>query len=209
VRTFTRGARGSQVGTLPLPRSTGQGGALDVALSSDNKYAFMAPVHGDTIAVFNLAKALSSGHLSISDLVGNVQLGSQPTAMALSPDGNWLYVTSSPGGRANAVGQLTVLNAHTAEVTPLASVVRTVTAGCYPGGVTTSADGNVVWVSARDSDDLLASSAAKLQADPKHSLIAAGSAGSRWACSSLRAVTGWWWPTATSVTLRPRVTCPC
>ena len=51
-------------------------------------------------------------------------------------------------------------------------VVATITAGCSPVRVVTSADGSTVWVTARESDRLLAFSAAKLLSDPAHSLIA-------------------------------------
>jgi DNA-binding beta-propeller fold protein YncE len=179
VHTFVSGARGAQIGTLPLPRSVGQGGALDVALSSDGNYVFMTPARGSRIAVFNFAKALHSGHLGISDLTGDIPLRSQPTGMAVSPDGKSLYVTSIPGGRGNTVGHLTVLDAKTAEVNPPGAVVGTVSAGCYPSRVTTSANGDVVWVSARDSNYLLAFSAANLRADRGHALIAATRVGQK------------------------------
>jgi DNA-binding beta-propeller fold protein YncE len=48
-----------------------------------------------------------------------------------------------------------------------------VSAGCQPVRVITSADGSVVWVTARASDTLLGFSAARLRADPAHSLIGA------------------------------------
>jgi DNA-binding beta-propeller fold protein YncE len=51
-------------------------------------------------------------------------------------------------------------------------VVATVDAGCSPVRVITSADGGVVWVTARGSDRLLGFSAARLRTDPARSLIA-------------------------------------
>lgn len=55
---------------------------------------------------------------------------------------------------------------------PAHSVVATVTAGCSPVRVITSADGGVVWVTARESDMLLAFYAARLLTDPAHALAA-------------------------------------
>jgi DNA-binding beta-propeller fold protein YncE len=59
-----------------------------------------------------------------------------------------------------------------AESDPAASAVATVTAGCNPVRVITSADGATVWVTARESDALLAFSAARLRTDPAHALLA-------------------------------------
>jgi DNA-binding beta-propeller fold protein YncE len=50
-------------------------------------------------------------------------------------------------------------------------VAVTVDAGCNPVRVITSANGSVVWVTARASDDLLAFSAARLHTDPARALL--------------------------------------
>jgi DNA-binding beta-propeller fold protein YncE len=171
VHTFESGAPGAQVGTLPTPKSTGHAGALAVALSRDNKYLFMMPVHGSSIAVYNFGKALQQGRPGISDLVGNIRLGSQPTGMAVSRDGHWLYVTNNTGGGGNAAGKLTVVSVRTAEVHPTAAVGGTAAAGCSPSSIITSADGKVVWVTAGGGNDLLAFSAAKLRTDPRQALL--------------------------------------
>jgi len=173
VHTFETGAPGAQVGTFTMPKSTGRGGALDVALSGDDKYLFVQPSHGSSIAVFNFGKAMRLHRPSITDLVGNIRLGLQPTGMALSPDGRSLYVTSSPAAGTNAAGRLSVLDVRTAEVHPLDAAVATAGAGCSPSGVIAAQDGKVVWVTAGGSNSLLAFSAANLRADPKHALTAA------------------------------------
>jgi DNA-binding beta-propeller fold protein YncE len=69
-------------------------------------------------------------------------------------------------------GTLTVISIQRAETDPARSVVATVDAGCQPVRVITSADGRVVWVTARASDALLGFSAARLRGDPAHALIA-------------------------------------
>jgi DNA-binding beta-propeller fold protein YncE len=51
-------------------------------------------------------------------------------------------------------------------------VVATVAAGCNPVRVITSADGRDVWVTARESDDLLCFSATALRTDPARALVA-------------------------------------
>jgi DNA-binding beta-propeller fold protein YncE len=92
----------------------------------------------------------------------------------VSPDGRWLYATSEHAVRGARSGQgtLTVISLDEAETDPAGSVVSTVDAGCSPVRVITSADGSVVWVTARESNRLLGFSAARLRTDPARSLIA-------------------------------------
>jgi hypothetical protein len=52
------------------------------------------------------------------------------------------------------------------------AVVTTVAAHCSPVRVAVSSDGSTVWVTARESDQLLAFSAARLITDPAHALLA-------------------------------------
>jgi DNA-binding beta-propeller fold protein YncE len=95
--------------------------------------------------------------------------------MAVSPDGRWLYTTSEaaagqgPGGG----GTLSVISIAKAARDPAGSVVATAPARCAPVRVAVSADGKIIWVTARESDELLAFSATKLLRHPTHSLLAA------------------------------------
>jgi DNA-binding beta-propeller fold protein YncE len=97
-----------------------------------------------------------------------------PVGLAVSPDGRWLYATSEVALRSQRSNQgtLTLINLSLAETHPASSVVATVAAGCNPVRVITSADGRQVWVTARESDDLLCFSAAALQNDPARALVA-------------------------------------
>ena len=107
-------------------------------------------------------------------------MGIAPVGMAVSPDGGWLYATSEvsqihrngPGAALGAQGSLSVISLPHAEADPAHSVVSRVDAGCSPVRVVTSASGGTVWVTARESDMLLAFSASRLRGDPSHSLIA-------------------------------------
>jgi DNA-binding beta-propeller fold protein YncE len=123
-------------------------------------------------AVFDLHRALTRG-FSSQDLVGDIPLGQSPVGLAVSPDGQWLYATSevAPGQSGNT-GTLTVISMARAQADPARSVVVTVTAGCNPVRVITSADGRDIWVTARASDDLLCFSATALRASPAHALLA-------------------------------------
>jgi DNA-binding beta-propeller fold protein YncE len=156
------------VGTLTSPY--GQG-AVEVAISPDDKFAFVTLQNSADMVVFNLASALTNG-FGPADVVGRIKLGQQPVGMAISPDGKWLYATSMARTKTPhpSEGTITVISLHRAEVKPSAAVMSVATAGCSP--VRLLASGNEVWVTARESDTLLGFSATSLRTDPGHSLIA-------------------------------------
>jgi DNA-binding beta-propeller fold protein YncE len=161
--------------SLTSPAAAGAAGAIEVAVSRDDRFAFVSLEDSDEIAVFDLNRALTHG-FGPADFVGTIPVGEGPVGMAASPDGQWLYATSEVerGMRpsVNVPGTLSVINLHRAETDPAGSVVSTVVAGCGPVRVITSASGSVIWVTARESDALLAFSAARLRSDPARSLIA-------------------------------------
>jgi DNA-binding beta-propeller fold protein YncE len=174
VARAEQGSPDAVLGTLSDP--AGGSGAIEVAVSPDGDYAFVTQEDSQRAAVFNLRRALTQG-FGPSDFVGTVPLGLAPVGMAVSPDGRWLYATSeaTPTSKPSAVGNqgtLTVIDLARAETDPAASVVATVAAGCNPVRVITSADGQQVWVTARESDDLLCFSAAALRTDPARALMA-------------------------------------
>ncbi|HEY4348872.1 MAG TPA: hypothetical protein VGM80_14915 [Gaiellaceae bacterium] len=157
------------------------GSAIEVTVSPDDRFAFVSLEYQDEIAVFNLGRALASG-FGGSGYVGAVPLGQAVVGMAVAPDGRWLYATSElaagvrpkPGSGTllGADGTVSVIDLARAETKPAASVVSNALAGCGTVRVAVSPDGRVVWVTARQSDALLAFSAAELVSDPKHALLA-------------------------------------
>jgi DNA-binding beta-propeller fold protein YncE len=177
VARAEQGASGAVLGTLATPASARGGGAIEVAVSPDDRYAFVTLEDSQRAAVFNLAKALADG-FGPADYVGSIPLELAPVGITVSPDGRWLYATSEDrtlpraGGAAAEGGTLSVISLRRAETDPAASVVATVNAGCDPVRVITSADGNDVWVTARASDDLLCFAAARLATDPAKALVA-------------------------------------
>ena len=162
------GASGAILGTLSVPGAR-RGGAIEVAVSPDGRYAFVSLEDDDKIAVFSLATAHGFGP---GAYVGEVPTQIAPVGLAIAPDGRWVYATSEARTFRTQAGTLEVINAARAESDPATSVVTRVPAGCNPVRVTTSANGGVVWVTARASDALLAFSAAKLQANPRSALLA-------------------------------------
>ena len=149
-------------GVLTSPNGSG---AVEVLITGDNKFAFVTLQNSAKMAVFNLERALTQG-FGPSDFIGYVPLGAQPVGM--TTDGTWLYVASLQ----TAQGTLAVVSLSRAETDPPRAVVSTVLAGCQPARALISANHQVIWVTARMSDALLAFSAAKLRTDPKHALIA-------------------------------------
>jgi DNA-binding beta-propeller fold protein YncE len=193
VQAAEQGGGNAVLGTLNTGGGTGPaGGAIEVAVSNDGRFAFVSLETSDKIAVFNLQQALAS-HFRTSGFAGDVPAGVAPVGLAVSPDGDWLYSTSElrsmselrraeqhgslslrvTGGQ----GTLAVISVPKAETDPAHAIVSTVTAGCSPVRVITAANGETVWVTARGSDMLLGFSASRLREDPAHALIARAAVG--------------------------------
>jgi DNA-binding beta-propeller fold protein YncE len=155
------------IGSLHSPGGTG---AVQVALSPDDQFAYVTLQDSSGVAVFNLRHALSSGFDEAS-LVGTVRSGPQPVGIRLSadPGHKWLFVTN--WGRQ---GTLSVLSRHLAETDPSKAVITKspAPAGCDPSRIVASADGQWVWVTAQSSNAVLGYDAAKLRTDPAHALAA-------------------------------------
>jgi len=171
VASLERGGKGALTGRLTVPNISGYGGAVGLALSPDDHYVFLTLQFANEMAVFNLQKA-QAGNFGAQSYVGAVQLHLRPIGVTVSPDGRWLYVTSlavrhlaSP-----AQGLINVLNLATAEKDPASSVVSSTKAGCDPGRAITSPDGTMVWVTPRNSNDVIGFSARRLRTDPAHAL---------------------------------------
>jgi DNA-binding beta-propeller fold protein YncE len=159
VAEAIQGAPDPVVGTLTSPDG---GGAFQAVISPDDDWAFVTLQSSGKMAVFNLKAALSQG-VTPGDFVGYVPLGIQPVGMA-SHDG-LIYV-------ANLGGTLSIVSMKKAEADPAGAVVSTVRVGCQPSRALFSADGSVLWVTDRQSDELLAFSTARLLSDPRLALIA-------------------------------------
>jgi DNA-binding beta-propeller fold protein YncE len=168
VQQAEDGAPDPVVGVLDA--HTSNAGAIGVMASPDGKYVFLTLQNTTHMAVFNLARALSSG-FAPADLVGFVPLNVQPDGIGASPDGKWLYVTSVQQAAVPmpSPGTLSVISMAAAETNPARAVKAVVGAGCGPARVISN--GSIVWVTARDSNSLLAFSAARLVSDPKHALL--------------------------------------
>jgi DNA-binding beta-propeller fold protein YncE len=161
------------LGTLAAPAAGHLAGAIEVTSSPDGRYAFVSVEDSAVVTVYNLHSALADGFRG-SSYIGSIPLGVAPVGMAVSPDGRWMYATSEAASQSRpGQGTVSVIDLPKAERDPAHSVVSVVPAHCSPVRVVLSADGNTVWVTARESDQLLAFSAARLRTDPSHALLAA------------------------------------
>jgi DNA-binding beta-propeller fold protein YncE len=161
----------SPLGTLYIPEARHP---VEVAVSPNDKFAFVSIQSSQEVAVFDLARALATG-FSSRVAVGAVPMnGKDPVGIATSPDSKYVYVASGLNNEAvhSAGGTLTVLDMHKAETHPSSSVLKVVPAGCGPARVITSPDGSDVWVTAGGGNALEGFSAAKLLSNPAHALIA-------------------------------------
>lgn len=146
--------------------------AINVVISADGDFAFVTIEYADEVAVFNLHDALDHDFRG-SSLVGTIPINGAAVGLALSPDGRWLYVTSERSGGQTDPGAITVVSAAQAEEVPAKAVVSTVTAGaCGTVRDAVSPDGRTLWITARDSNELLAFSTAKLRSAPTHARLA-------------------------------------
>ena len=157
------------LGTLASPGKH----PVQVAVSPDDRFAFVTLQSSGRVAVFDLGKALAAG-FGAGDLVGQIPVGANPIGIAASPDGRYLYVASglATPARESGMGSLSVIGLRKAEASPQSSVLEKVGAGCGPDRVAVSGNGDTVWVSAGGGNAVVAFAAAKLLTDPGHALIA-------------------------------------
>jgi len=165
-------ASGAILGSLTAP---GGRGAAEVAITPDDRLAFVSLELSNTVAVFSLADALARGFVA-GDYLGEIALGQAPVGLAVSPDGHWLYATSetAPAGAGIPAGDgsLSVVDISRAGPRSPGRLIATVDAGCSPVRVASSSDGRTIWVTARGSNALLAYTAGLLVPGSPGALIA-------------------------------------
>jgi DNA-binding beta-propeller fold protein YncE len=126
---------------------------------------------------FDLTAALQHGFSAAGAAVGIVPLAPGTAGVAMSPGGQQLYVTTY-GAAAGPDGRLLVIDTARAENgAGRGAVLAHAAAGCSPVRVAISADGSTAWVTARQSNALLAFSTAELR-DPYRGLEAVVPVGS-------------------------------
>ncbi len=167
VAQLEHGGAGPTSGLVGTLAGDGQG-PIEAAFSPDGHYVFVTFEGSDVLQVFNFADALRHNFSAASYLVGSVPLGVAPVGVAVSPDGLYVYATSEERNDSQAEGTLTTIDLAEAERSPSRSIVSTVSAGCSP--VRVAATSQSVYVTARESDEVLEFSASKLVTDPDGAL---------------------------------------
>ena len=175
-----RAATGSPDAVVGVVNGTAAAGdsAIEVTVSRDDRYAFVSEEYGSrqtsgrgTIEVFELHRPAANGTVS-GAYVGYLELGESVVGTALSSDGRILYVTSELASSNATQGTLSVLDVEKLKTEPSTALISQVAAGCGPVRVIVSRDDRVVWVTARESNALLAFDAAKLISDTSVALLA-------------------------------------
>ena len=176
----TAGSPDAVVGVLNGTTGTQTPGdeAIEVTLSLNDKYAFVSQEYGSdlgvtsgNIDVFKLHKPAANGSVS-GTAIGYLNLGFAVVGTALSPNGKRLYALSERISLNTTQGSISVVNVQTLKTDPSAALVSNATAGCGPVRTIVSSNGKTVWVTARESNHLLAFDAAKLVSDPNEALLA-------------------------------------
>ena len=160
--------------------------AIEVTLSPDDGYAFISQEYGairgstpGNVDVFKLS--VPTGNESISrTAIGSINLGYEVVGTALSPDGRTLYATSETTTLNDTTpGFLSIIDTETLETKPSSAVLSNVTAGCSPVRTVVSSDGKTIWLTARESNHLLAFDTAKLVSHPDEALLASVQVGTK------------------------------
>ena len=155
----TNFAQSSRIGSIPVGLAP-----VGLAFSSDNRYLFI------TSEVWGRIAQLPSGARIVVPMQGS---GSETRA-------NRWPMTCHPevGGKTQngkpiwwPEGAISVVDLARAEEHPARAVVGNAPAGCIPVRVVVAPDGKTVYVTARESNALLAFDAEKLVTDPEHALV--------------------------------------
>lgn len=164
VIDVVKAAHGNAGAVVAQAHGSGSGG-IEVAPTPDGRYALESMEDSRHIDVFRLSGMRRPTY------VGAVPVEALPVGIAFNADGRTAYVTSEENrsGDPNSLGTLSVIRVSVAEAHPAKAVERTVVAGCAPVRVVVA--GGTVWVTARQSDAVLAFSASEL-ARGKPALVA-------------------------------------
>ena len=175
-----KAATGSPEAIVGVLNGTAAAGdsAIEVTTSGHDDYAFVSQEYGSpqtsgggTIEVFKLQRPATNGAVSGTS-VGYLVLGDAVVGTALSPDGRILYATSELASSNTTQGTLSVIDVEKLKTDPSKALISSVAAGCGPVRVIVSRDNQVVWVTARESNALLAFDASMLVSDQNAALLA-------------------------------------
>jgi DNA-binding beta-propeller fold protein YncE len=165
------------------------GGAGNANVTPDDRLLFVSEEATRSITVIDLERARANRYQADA-ILGRIPTGNGPSAITFSLDGNWLYSTSqialpdwnwpkackaqgTSGSTEliNPQGAVIIADVARARTDPAHSVVARISAGCHPGRMAISPQGDRIYVTARNSNAVLAFDAAKLLSDPENARI--------------------------------------
>jgi len=131
-------------------------GSVQIALEPTGRFAFVTDEDSATLSVFDCEDSLGSANPH-AKLVGQATLPPAPVGVVCSADGRDLFVTSQSNRRGRQPGVLSVIAVADLIEAPERAGAVSVPAGHAPVRVAISAsDQELVWVTARGSNALLA-----------------------------------------------------
>ena len=170
----------SIVGNLngTTPTQNAGNGTVQVTLSASDDIAYVSQEFGPresaspgNIDVFSLSYSDNPSSVSGTAL-GFLSLGIAVVSSVLSPAGDILYATSEVDGWNSTTGTISVINTTTLSTSPGQAVMSIVDAGCQPVRTVLSSSGEVLWVTVRESNHLLAFNTSRLLTEPMFALLA-------------------------------------
>ena len=148
--------------------------ALRVTLSADEDFAFVSQEYGTNVTqkrgAIQVFKVSRFENRTVSGTyIGKIVLEYSVVGSALSGDGQTLFVVSEATRASLLVNQtrgvVSALDVATLKTDPSMALRAGVDAGCQAVRIVTSPDGRYVWVTARQSNQLVVFDAAKLAAN--------------------------------------------
>jgi DNA-binding beta-propeller fold protein YncE len=161
-------------------------GTVSVALTPDERLLFASDEGAGKITVLDFAGMRRSG-FAAAKVVSSIGVDYAPTVLAVSPNGQRIYVPvegisrrfdppilcRSEGGSdatpVNQVGGILTIDVSRATSDPQNAVIGRTPAGCSPVRLAMSPDGLNIWVTNRLGDTVRAFDSEKLVSDPAHS----------------------------------------
>jgi DNA-binding beta-propeller fold protein YncE len=165
-------------------------GSVDVNVTPDDRYAFVADEDNRAITVIDLARARAGGFTRAA-IVGRIPVADAPIALVFSADGKYLFTTSEvalesykyapkcrPEGAGPkaaltvAPGVIQTIDVHVAETDPVHALIGRFAGACSPVRMAIAPDGKTVFVTNRNSNSVTAYSTARLIAGGPDALTA-------------------------------------
>jgi DNA-binding beta-propeller fold protein YncE len=164
-------------------------GSIYVNVTTDDKLLFVSEERARAITVIDLERTRANGYKPDA-ILGRIPTGNAPIALTFSLDGKRLYTTSQialpewkwpkackpEGGPGNSEarnpeGAVIVVDVERARTDPARSVAARIPAGCSPVRMAISPAGDRIYVTARNSNAVVAFDTAKLLSDAEHARV--------------------------------------